>query len=49
MELESQLELARDYGIVAPEAWAALTVDVVRVRKMVWTLRRKVLAAAPRN
>ena len=45
LELECQLELARDYGIIQRKAWAALNARVISVRRMSWGLRRKVLAA----
>ena len=42
-ELEAQLELARDYGIVEPLNWRALNTDVIDTRKMLCGLRTKVL------
>lgn len=44
MELQSQLELTRDYGILESTRWAELDSRVVTVRSMLWGLRRKVLA-----
>jgi len=43
-ELESQLELARDYGILSRPAWDSLSADTMDVRRMLWGLRNKVLA-----
>lgn len=43
-EVESQLELARDYGILSRPAWDSLSADTADVRKMLWGLRNKVLA-----
>lgn len=45
MELETQLELAKSYGILSIERLQVLTDEVVGVRRMIWGLRRKVLAA----
>jgi len=45
MELESQLELAKAYGIISPQDLTALTVEVSTVRRMLWGLRARVLAA----
>ena len=44
MELECQLALARDYGIIATETFSELNDLVIRIRRMLWSLRRKVLA-----
>jgi four helix bundle protein len=43
-ELESQLELARDYGILSRPTWEFLSTDTMDVRKMLSGLRNKVLA-----
>src|SRR5687768_4123959 len=43
-ELESQLELAKDYGILSGPSWDSLSVDAMDVRRMLWGLRNKVLA-----
>ena len=43
-ELEYQLALARDYGVLRYRAWQTLTVDTVDVRKMLFGLRAKVQA-----
>jgi four helix bundle protein len=44
-ELEGELELARDYGILPPRYWEALTAEVIGIRRMLCGLRAKVLAA----
>ena len=46
MELESQLELAKAYGIISPEASLQLAAEVSTVRRMIWGLRTKVLASS---
>lgn len=43
-ELESQLELAKDYGVLSRQAWESLSADTMDVRRMLWGLRKKVLA-----
>ena len=45
LELECQLELAKDYGVLAERAWRSLTADTVEVRRMVCGLRRAILNA----
>lgn len=44
-ELEEQLELGRDYGIIAEREWQQHGTDVVDVRKMLCSLRNRVLEA----
>ncbi len=44
MELEGELELARDYGVLDRREWEALTGEAVRVRRMLCGLRAKVLS-----
>jgi four helix bundle protein len=46
MELEYQLRLARDYGILPRAAWESLSENTIDVRRMICGLRKKVLAAA---
>lgn len=46
-ELECQLELARDYGILSHPEWQSLSVDTIDVRRMLYGLRAKVLAPIP--
>ncbi len=46
LELESQLELAKDYGVLSNRHWQTLTKEAVDVRRMLCGLRSKVLAAA---
>ena len=48
-ELEEELELARDYGILKPMAWEALTAAAIDVRRMLCGLRAKVLASTERE
>ena len=42
-ELEGQLELANDYGILAADPYAKLAKETVEIRKMTYVLREKVL------
>ena len=42
-ELEYQLFLARDYGILPREDRRSLTVETIEIRRMLCGLRRKVL------
>jgi len=42
-ELESQLELASDYGILPTSQLETLTKETVEIRKMTYRLRDKVL------
>ncbi|MDQ3515267.1 MAG: four helix bundle protein [Gemmatimonadota bacterium] len=44
MELEGELELAKDYGVLDRREWEALTGEAVRVRRMLCGLRAKVLS-----
>jgi four helix bundle protein len=44
-EVDHQLELARDYGVLAYRVWKPLSIDIVEIRKMLHGLRRAVLAA----
>ncbi len=48
-ELEGQLELAKDYGILGALQWNALTSETVEIRRMLCGLRSRVLdkAAVP--
>jgi four helix bundle protein len=48
-ELESQLELAKDYGVLSDHHWQTLTKETVDVRRMLCGLRSKVLAAARKS
>lgn len=45
-ELEGQLELSRDYGVLSRADWKALTAETVRLRRMLCALRAKVLVPA---
>jgi four helix bundle protein len=44
MELEYQLEVSKDYGILEDSEWTSLSKETVEIRKMLSGLRRKVLA-----
>ena len=44
-ELECQLELAKDYGVLNEHHWQTLTKKTIDVRRMLCGLRAKVLAA----
>ncbi len=46
VELEAQLELAKDYGAMSIFTWTALSPLVIDVRRMLCGLRSKVLFAA---
>ena len=45
-ELEAQLELARDYGVLAEHGWKSMSMEVVEIRRMLCGLRAKGRAAA---
>jgi four helix bundle protein len=44
MEREGELQMARDNGILSYKNWRMLTQETVEIRKMLWGLRKKVLA-----
>jgi four helix bundle protein len=44
-EVDYQLELARDYRVLSYHDWKALASEAVQIRKMLFALRRAVLAA----
>jgi four helix bundle protein len=46
-ELEYQLDLARDYGVLAEREWKSLRAQTTDVRRMLWGLRAKVQASIP--
>lgn len=46
-ELEGQLDLSRDYGVLSRSDWEALQAQAIDVRRMLWGLRAKVLASIP--
>jgi four helix bundle protein len=46
-ELECQLELAKDYGVLKRHHWQRVTREVVDVRRMLCGLRRRVLRPIP--
>lgn len=43
MELEYQLQLARDYGLLSRREWETLSGDTIDTRRMLCGLRAKVL------
>jgi four helix bundle protein len=45
-ELEYQLLLSRDYGVLALAAWQDLSKETVEIRKMLYGLRKTVLGAS---
>jgi four helix bundle protein len=45
-ELEYQLQLAMDYGVLTKNDWRSLTAETVDIRRMLCGLRRTVLEAA---
>lgn len=45
-ELESQLELAKDYGALAVSDYRTLATEVVEIRRMLCAYRAKVLLSA---
>ena len=48
-EIDYQLELARDLGVMSHDVWKPLAKEVIELRKMLSALRRSVLAAAARD
>jgi len=48
-EVDYQLELARDLGVMSHDVWKPLAREVIEIRKMLSALRRSVLAAAARD
>ena len=44
-ELEAQCELAKDYGALRNSVWQDLSADLVKLRRMLFALRKKVLAS----
>jgi four helix bundle protein len=42
-ELEYQLLLARDYGVLARKEWKIHTVETIEIRRMLCGLRRRIL------
>lgn len=46
-ELEYQLDLAKDYGILPEDRWVILSRETVEIRKMTCGLRKKVLDSPP--
>ena len=47
-EVDYQLELARDLGVISHDVWKPLATEVIEIRKMLSALRRSVVAAAAR-
>ena len=48
-EVDYQLELARDLGVMSHDVWKPLAKEVIELRKILAALRRSVLAAAARD
>jgi four helix bundle protein len=48
-ELEYQLQLATDYGVLPQHIWRSLTIETIEIRRMLCGLRRAVLEAARRD
>ena len=48
-EVDYQLELARDLGVMSHDVWKPLAKEVIEIRKMLSALRRSILAAAARD
>jgi len=48
-EVDYQLELARDLGVMSQDVWKPLAKEVIEIRKMLSALRRSILAAAARD
>lgn len=44
MELEGELQMARDNGILSHRDWRALTEETIEIRRMLCGLRKRVLA-----
>jgi four helix bundle protein len=44
-ELEAQLELAKDYGVLSGASWDAMTKEAVSIRRQLCALRARILAA----
>jgi four helix bundle protein len=47
MELENQLKLAKDYGILSKIDWELLSESTIDIRRMLYGLRKKVRATFP--
>ena len=47
-EVDYQLELARDLGVMSHDVWKPLAKEVIELRKILSALRRSILAAAAR-
>jgi four helix bundle protein len=47
-ELEAQLELARDYGVLKESSWKIMAAQTISVRRMAYALRLKVLSPDPK-
>ena len=48
-EVDYQLELGRDLGVISHDVWKPLATEVIEIRKMLSALRRSVVAAAARD
>jgi hypothetical protein len=43
MELEAELQMARDCRVLSQRDWQQLTRETIEIRRMLWGLRKKVL------
>ena len=43
MELEGELQMARDCGVLSLLDWQRLTRETIEIRRMLWGLRNRVL------
>ena len=43
MELEGELQMARDCGVMEVDRWRELSEETIEIRRMLWGLRKKVL------
>ena len=48
-ETHYQLQLARDYGVMRDSDWTQYSAEAIAIRKMLYTLRKKVLDADEAN
>ena len=44
-ELEAELQMVRDIGLLSQEVWATLSSETVAMRRMTYSLRKSVLEA----
>jgi four helix bundle protein len=48
-ELQAQLELAHGDGVIGPQVWTRLNDETVEIRRMIWGLRKRILADLERT